>query len=136
MPGEIFKSCPLILNFTKMAPVLARPFTKASTMVEQDLSASDLRALLWGHGQELQRLSPLTTAALNLYYKKGMYSLLSTDPSPLTSLFDHPALSQGMGSYMVGPFTRSNWPVAGSFVHPSSGTPIVPGGQGNWITAL
>lgn len=41
-----------------------------------------------------------------------------------------------MGSSRVGPFTRSAWPVAGSFIHPRSSSLIVPEGQDNWLTAL
>lgn len=116
-----------------------RPFPKASTSVEQDLSHFDLQALLWGYGQQphlLSLSSPLTVSALHLWYKKGMSSLLSTDPSPLTSLFDHPSLPQGMGSNTIGPYSRSTWPVASSFVDSSLGTPVLPVAQGNWLTAL
>lgn len=65
-----------------------------------------------------------------------MSSILSTDPSPLTSLFDHLALPQGMGASMVGLLSHSSWPVASSFVHPNSGAPNVPDSQGNWLPAL
>lgn len=135
---ELYHRAALLARVLEWFP---RPFPKESTMVQQDLSDFDfdLRALLWGFGQELQRLSsssPLTIAALRLWYRMGMSSLLSTDSSPLTSQFDHPTLSQDMGLHMVGPFTCSSWPVASSFVHPTSGTPTVPEGRGNWLTAL
>lgn len=89
---ELYHRAALLSRVLEWFP---RPFPKASTMVEQDLSTLDLRALLWGYGQHLHLLSntsPLTIAALHLWYRKGMLSLLSSDPSPLTSLFDHPTL--------------------------------------------
>lgn len=118
---------------------LPRPFPKASTAIEQDLSTSDLRALLWGYGRGLSTLancSPLTTAALHLWYRKGLLPILSTDPSLLTSLFDHPDLPQGMSTNLVGPYSRDAWPTANSFIHPNTGTPVLPGARGNWLTAL
>lgn len=81
---ELYHKVALLAQILEWFP---RPFTKASTMVEQDLSTSDLRALLWGHSQELQRLS--SSSPLHLWYKRWMSPLLSTDPSPLTSLFDN-----------------------------------------------
>lgn len=124
---------------SRMLEWFPRPFTKASTMVEQDLSTPDLCALLWGYGQKLHLLStssPLTIAALHLWYKHGLVSLLSSDPSPLTSLFDHPALPQGLRASKIGPYLQSSWPLANSFVNPTMGTPILPGDRGNWLTAL
>lgn len=133
---ELYNRTALLSRVLEWFP---HPFPKACTMVKQDLSTLDLRAPLWDYGQKLHLLSsssPLTIVALHLWYKKGLLSLLSTDPSPLTSLFDHPALPQGMGSDIVGPYSHSTWPVAGSFVNPTSGTPVVPRNQGNWLTAL
>lgn len=56
--------------------------------------------------------------------------------SPNTTLFDNPALPQGMGSSMFGPFTLSCWPVAHSFIHDSSGKSVISVGQGNIYTVL
>lgn len=134
-----FKLYHRVVLLSRILEWFPRSFPKAPTMVEQDLSTLDLRALLCGYGQKLHLLSsssPLTTAALHLWYKKGLSSLLSTDPLPFTSLFDHPVLPQGMGSNMVGQYSGSTWPVAGSFVNHTSGTPVVPRDHVNCLAAL
>lgn len=99
----------------------------------------DLRALLWGYSQDLPRLnhsSLLTRAALHIWYQKGLQNLSSSDPSPLTALFDNPALPQGLGLPTVGTLTRAMWPVAHSIVWCTIGQPVIPGGAGNWLIVL
>lgn len=108
-------------------------------MVEQDLAPVDLRALLWGYHGDLSRLpsaSPLTVAALKLWYKRGLCTVLSSDLSPPTSLFDNPAFPQGVGVPMLGSFHRSAWPQAHTFIILRLGTPAVPERTRDWLTSL
>lgn len=108
-------------------------------MIEQDLAPVKLRALLWGYNGDLSCLtsfSPLTLAALRLWYRRELYSVLSSDPSPLTSLFDNPTFPQGIGVPTLGLFARSDWPQAHTFIQPQLRTPAVPAGTRDWLTAL
>lgn len=103
-----------------------RPFQKASVMVEQDLASVDLLALLWGHKGNICSMSsasPLTIAALTLWYRRGLYEGLSSDPSPLSSLFDNPAFPQGIRVPTLGSFHRSSfWPQAHTFILHTTGS--------------
>lgn len=116
-----------------------RPFQKASVMVEQDMSPVFLRALLWGYKSNLPALansSPLTTTALVLWYRRGLREILSSDPSPLSPLFDNPAFPQGIGAYALDSFRRTSLPQAHSFIHADNGTPNIPTGNQDWLTSL
>lgn len=106
--GTGLPDCDLYYKATLMAGALEwfpLPFQKASVMVEQDLAPVDLRALLWGYKSSFSSLSsasPLTTVVLTLWYRKGLCEVLSSDPSPLSSLFDNLALPQGIGLPYIG----------------------------------
>lgn len=69
-------------------------------MEEQDLSLVDIRTILWGYRR----------------YRKGLCSLLSSDRSPLTSLFDNHAFPQGMGVYYFR-FTFPHCMASGALLH-------------------
>lgn len=132
----------LYYKATLMARILEwfpRPFQKASVMAEQHISPVDLRALLWGYRSNLPALansSPLTTAALVLWYRRGQCEILSSDPSTLSPLFDNPAFPQGIGAHALGSFLHTSWQQAHSFVHADNGTPNIPTGSQDWLTSL
>lgn len=99
---ELYHTTSVLARVLDWFPCL---FSKASTMIEQDLSPVNLRALLWGYKRDFHRLqssSLLTLAALHLWYKKGLQNLLSLEPSPLTMLFDNPTFLEGMGTPILG----------------------------------
>lgn len=88
------------------------------------MSSVDLRALLWGHDRtykSLPTLSPLTRDALAILYRRKESYSLSTEPSPLTPLFDKPALPEGRSTQTIENYNRTSWPTA-QFVHNTQGT--------------
>lgn len=102
-----------------------RPMTKAAATVEQDLSTYDLRALLWGYEKiykSLSTLSPLTRDALTIWYRKRDTLSLSSEPSPLTPLFDNPSLPEGHSTHSLDVYNRDSWPIARQFVDRTLGT--------------
>lgn len=99
--------------------------TKATTFVEQDLSTYDLRALLWGYDHSFKSivaLSPLTRDALTIWYRRKLTYALSSEPSPLTPLFDNPKLPEGHSINSIDNYYRELWPTARQFVDPTLGT--------------
>lgn len=61
-----------------------RPLHNVSTLVEQDLFPLDLRAIIWGHDtsyKSLTTLSPLTRAALQVWYCRRECYSPSSNPS-------------------------------------------------------
>lgn len=71
-----------------------------------------------------------------LWCGRGLCELLSSDLSPLSSLFDNPAFPQGIGAHALGSFLRTSWPQAHTFIHADSGTPNSPTGTQDWLTSL
>lgn len=61
-------------------------------------------------------LSPLTRDALAVWYRKMEAYSLSTEQSPLTPLFDNPALPEGRLAHSLEGYTRDPWPTAQQFV--------------------
>lgn len=101
-----------------------------SVTVEQDVCNRDLRALPWSSfvtssvsssDPLLLSASPLTLECLLLWLKIWTCFNLSTENSPLTSLFDNSAFPVGIGVSMISTYIRTACPTAREFVCPSSG---------------
>lgn len=92
---ELYHTSTVVSRILEWFP---RSLTKASTSVEQDMSPVDLHALLLGYDlahKSLPTLSPLTIDTLHIWYRRRDRYSLSTELSPLTPLFDNPALPEG-----------------------------------------
>lgn len=129
--------------FSRVLEWFPRPLSKASTLVEQDLSSVDLRVLLWGFNKtykSLNFLSHLTRDALAIWYQRKETYALSTEPSPLTPLFDNPALPEGRSTLTLDIYTRDSWSTAQQFVHSDNGTyvthPNTATSRVTWLTCL
>lgn len=137
---ELYHTSTVISRILEWFP---RPMVKASTLVEQDLSTIDLRALLWGYGQthkNLTELSPLTRDALIIWYRKREIYSLTSEPSPLTPLFDNPAFPEGNSVLNIDDYDRTSWPTARQFVHNTLGTyatdRVILSPKISWLTRL
>lgn len=85
-------------------------------------------------------LSPLTRDALAVWYRKRETHSLSTEPSPLTPLFDNPALPEGRLSHSLESYTRDPWPTAQQYVDAENGTFVTlyspAASRVTWLTRL